>query len=305
MQPTGLAFCENAYNIEVSPRGKSTSLRIYPAVPGLTLYNYVSVNPGIKKSYLYVTGAPYMNDRVVLGEVNGPFTGFSQVPDPALFCAYTLLNRLKRAGIGIRDSCTTVYRQKLLNKYKRTERKTFYTHYSPALAQLVYHTNQVSQNFYAETFLRMIALVDGNYGSTSGGTGAVIKYFKEQGVNMHGFYMADGSGVSRYDAVTPRFLCDMLCTYARDKKIFSYFYQSLPISGESGTLRRLGTDSVTLGKVHAKGGYMSRVSSLAGYVTAKNGMMYAFSIMFNNQEWDNEATRKKLEHLMLLMARLN
>ena len=94
----------------------------------------------------------------------------------------------------ISDTSTTYLKLKFEAKNaSKKERKTFYTYHSPSLAQLVYHTNKVSQNFYAETLLRLISIADGNYGSTAGGVNGVINYFKQKKVDLHGFFMVDGS----------------------------------------------------------------------------------------------------------------
>jgi D-alanyl-D-alanine carboxypeptidase/D-alanyl-D-alanine-endopeptidase (penicillin-binding protein 4) len=226
------------------------------------------------------------------------------VPDPALYCAYTLMKQLQKNNIIVKDSCSTVLKLKFENKYLKKERKTFHSTYSPSLAQLVYHTNQVSQNFYAESFLRTLGIADGNFGSTASGVNAVIKFFREKNIDLRGFFMVDGSGVSRYDAISTKFLCDMLSAYSKDTSMFNAFYNSLPVAGESGTLRNIAAETNAAGNIHAKSGYMTRVRSYAGYVKTKSGKMLTFAMIMNNQEWDNIGTRTRFEKFMVLMAEL-
>jgi D-alanyl-D-alanine carboxypeptidase/D-alanyl-D-alanine-endopeptidase (penicillin-binding protein 4) len=60
------------------------------------------------------------------------------------------------------------------------------------------------------------------------------------------------------------------------------FVDSLPVSGaEKGTLRRrlLGPD--VRGRVRAKTGHISGVSTLSGYVESKSGDLFTFSILVN------------------------
>ena len=293
------------YDVKVSASEKGVYFRSSPPVPGLVLHNQLLWNKNIGKSYLYVSGAPYQEERTLLGEVDGAFEDRSAVPDPALYCAYTLMKHLQKNGLKITDSCSTVLKLRFANKYVKKERKTFHSTYSPSLAQLIFHTLQVSQNFYAETFLRTLALADGGFGSTSSGVNAVIHYFKEKKIDLHGFYMVDGSGVSRYDALNTKFLCDMLTAYSKDSSMFKTFYDALPVSGISGTLRNVADDFNSKGKIHAKSGYMSRVRSYAGYVTVKSGKTLIFAMIMNNQGWDANETRDRLEKLMVLLTELD
>lgn len=303
--PCGLSFRENMYDIHVVAGANGIYSRVSPPVPGLVLHNQIVLNKSVYKPYVYVCGAPYQNERSLLGEVSGNFEGRSAAPDPALYCAYTLMKQLQKSNIHAKDSCTTVLKLRQEGKYTKKERKTFHSTFSPSLGQLVYHTLQVSQNFYAETFLRTVALADGNYGSTASGVNAVIKYFREKKIDLHGFFMVDGSGVSRYDALNTKFLCDMLLAYSKDSSMFRTFYNSLPVAGESGTLRNVADETSAEGNVHAKSGYMSRVRSYAGYVTTKSGKQLIFAMIMNNQEWDAGETKERLEKLMVLMADLD
>ena len=301
--PCGLSFRENMFDIDLIAGNKGLSYKVSPPVPGMILHNQVLVNTAVKP-YVYVMGAPYQNERVMYGEVNGTYECRSASPDPALYCVYTLMKTMQRKNISIKDSCGTVRQWRLENKYTKKDRKTFHNTYSPALSSLVFHTNQVSQNFYAETFLRTMGTVCGSFGSTSSGVNVVMNYFRQKKIDLHGLFMVDGSGVSRYDAISTKFLCDMLTAYSKDSSMFSIFFNSLPVAGKSGTLTNVGNETSAEGKIHAKSGYMTRVRSYAGYVKTKSGKMLVFAMIMNNQEWDATETRERLEKLMVLMSEL-
>ena len=299
----GLSFCENMYELEVVCSGSNTSCRVRPEVPGLKLYNQVKVNKGINKSYAYVMGAPYMDERVVLGEAASSFEAKSNVPDPAFFCAYTLYKYLRKSGITVKDSCTTMRRIKQSGKWEKKERKAFFTTYSPALADIVAHTNAVSQNFYAETLLKAMSVHENGYGSTSGGVAAVIKYWKDKGIDLRGFYMVDGSGVSRFNSITPKQLTEMLIDYSKDARIFPSLYNSLPVAGY-GSTSDVCAGTLAQDNVHFKSGYMTRVRCFTGYVDTKKGKRLAFTMMANNYMYEVQEMRNKLEQLMVMMAEL-
>ena len=56
----------------------------------------------------------------------------------------------------------------------------------------------------------------------------------------------------------------------------------MPIAGVDGTMRNRLRNSEAHGNLRAKTGSLTGVSSLAGYVKAKNGHQYAFVIINQN-----------------------
>ncbi len=304
--PCGLNIRENTYDLMLTPAGGGVSLRTSPSVPGLKLYNQVVHNPSIGKSYAYVQGAPFQFERTVLGEISSYHEERSAIPDPALFCAQKLQQSLEDNGISVRDTATT-QRLVRLNHVKidvKEGRKTLGTTASPSLEQLVYHTNQVSQNFYAEAILRALALREKGYGSTYGGVGVVYNFWRSKGIDLRGMCMVDGCGISRFNTITTRQLAGMLRVFAKDSAVFPKFYRSLPVAGESGTIRKLADGTLAEGNLHAKSGTMSRVRAYAGYVKTKSGKLLCFAMIGNNTLWSEQQLRDKFERLFVLMAEL-
>ena len=87
----------------------------------------------------------------------------------------------------------------------------------------------------------------------------------------------DGSGISRYNMVTPRTLIAVLKKIHQRvgwQKIQTYF----PKSGVSGTL----TAYPNLKNVYAKTGTLRHNHNLSGYWESPKGNKYAFSIMVNH-----------------------
>lgn len=304
--PSGLSIHENQFTISLSGSGGHVSMSYNPKIPGMKLYNQCVCNPSIGKSYAYVTGGPYQFERCVQGEVNGSLEARGSIPDPALLCAQLLKTELENRGIKVGDSATTI-RLIRLNGLKLESaggRKVITSTSSATLADLVYHTNQISQNFYAETILRAIALKEKGYGSTFGGAGAVYTFWKNHNVDIQGLYMVDGSGLSRNNSITTKQLVSMLRVFAKDTVMFPSFYRSLPVAGESGTIRKLADSTAAEGNLRAKSGTMSRVRSYAGYVDTKSGNRMAFAMIGNNTQWELSEIRDKFEKLFVLMAEL-
>ena len=304
--PCGLNIRENMYDLQLTPTGSGVSIKTSPFIPGMKLYNQVAKNPGIAKSYAYVTGAPYQFERTALGEIGAYTEVRSPIPDPALFCAQRLKQSLSGYGIGLRDSATTVRLMRLnyLKSEAKEGRKSITGNGSASLSQLVYHTNQISQNFYAETILKTIGMREKGYGSSFGGVSSIYSYWRSKGVDLTGMCMVDGSGLSRNNTVTSHQLVDMLRIISKDSAVFPSFFRSLPVAGESGTIRKLADGTAAEGNVHAKSGTMSRIRAYAGYVYTRSGKLLCFAVIGNNTQWDVMQLRDKFERLFVLMAEL-
>jgi D-alanyl-D-alanine carboxypeptidase/D-alanyl-D-alanine-endopeptidase (penicillin-binding protein 4) len=95
--------------------------------------------------------------------------------------------------------------------------------------------------------------------------------------------MVDGSGLSRFNLITPLETVHLLSIMNRSPYAEA-FYNSLAIPGGEGTLknRRKGTSAATLMNVRAKTGTMTHARNFSGYVTTKNGALLAFSFLCNN-----------------------
>ncbi|HEX9740232.1 MAG TPA: D-alanyl-D-alanine carboxypeptidase, partial [Ignavibacteriaceae bacterium] len=119
------------------------------------------------------------------------------------------------------------------------------------------------------------------YGTTENGIEAVSNVLKEMGINPEGLVMADGSGVSQLNLISPRHFINVL-SYMFNNDYFIPFYNSLPIAGIDGTLgtRMKGTRAENL--VRAKTGYLAYGRSLSGYAYTGDNEPVAFSIIANN-----------------------
>lgn len=115
------------------------------------------------------------------------------------------------------------------------------------------------------------------------GTDAIHAFMKTAlGFNPDNYRIADGSGVSLYNYISPRLLLEYLKYAYYHRDIFLPLYESLPIAGVDGTLQHRMKQSKARGKVRAKTGSVTGVSSLAGYVKASNGHQLAFVIINQN-----------------------
>jgi D-alanyl-D-alanine carboxypeptidase/D-alanyl-D-alanine-endopeptidase (penicillin-binding protein 4) len=111
----------------------------------------------------------------------------------------------------------------------------------------------------------------------------------------------DGSGLSRMNLVSP------LSTAAVLRKMYSSpfyqdFYQSLPIAGVDGTLKRRMKDSPAVGVVRAKTGFVRHARNLSGYTTDRAGNDYLFVILVNNYRVKTSYINRLQDKIAILLT---
>lgn len=304
----GLSFAENQYVVRGRLKNGAVYLTPQTRLPEHKLVNELVVDKSGGQSYVYVSGMPYVTQQLVKGGVSRDSMLFSlkpHIPDPAYYAAHQLYLALTRdTTFIVKDSSSTVRRLRIAHRYNQTERKTIQSLGSQAVRFIAGRTNRVSQNYYAETLLKTIALAKRGHGSTYGGSMQVREYLKSLGINTAGFIMADGSGLSRFNKITPRQLSSLLTAMSNDSTAFYPYFNSLAITGKVGTLRKLCKGKAADGKIHGKSGYMTLVRSYTGYVDARNGRRYAFCMMANNYNYTAVGMRDQFERIMNYMAEL-
>jgi D-alanyl-D-alanine carboxypeptidase/D-alanyl-D-alanine-endopeptidase (penicillin-binding protein 4) len=163
-----------------------------------------------------------------------------------------------------------------------TERlDTLFVYQSLPLRDVLRAMLKPSQNQIAEILLKTIALQRTGVGRADSGASVVAKQLLAWGAQPDGFIIRDGSGLSRYDYVTPETLVHVLAAIQRDTA-FSAFYDGLPIAGVDGTIAHRMRGTPAAGNVHAKTGFVANARSLSGYVTTADGHVLIFSALCNN-----------------------
>ncbi|RMF58853.1 MAG: D-alanyl-D-alanine carboxypeptidase/D-alanyl-D-alanine-endopeptidase [Calditrichaeota bacterium] len=157
-------------------------------------------------------------------------------------------------------------------------------HLSQPLAYLLTRTNKFPyNNLYAELILKTLgAELEGPPGTARKGTTEIKRFLSEVGADTTKFALADGSGVSRYDLLTPALVVRLLKYMYEDFTVSAEFLASLPIAGVDGTLQHRMQGTAAEGKLRAKTGTLRGVSALSGYTTTGDGEPLAFSMMMQH-----------------------
>ena len=151
---------------------------------------------------------------------------------------------------------------------------------SHSLKEILEPMLKESDNLYAESMFFQIASLQGVRPAKAAHARQLIKKtLGKAGVSEIPYRIADGSGLSLYNYVTPEILTRLLIYAYRDQRIFMNLYAALPIAGQDGTLKKRMKEPYVSGKVRAKTGTLSGISSLAGYALTPNYHMLAFCII--------------------------
>ncbi|WP_060883791.1 D-alanyl-D-alanine carboxypeptidase/D-alanyl-D-alanine endopeptidase [Streptomyces caniscabiei] len=166
---------------------------------------------------------------------------------------------------------------------------------SPPLSTLVERMLTNSDNDIAEALARQVALATGEQPSFEGGAAAIKKELKKLEVPLEGVEFADGSGLSRGNALTPALLTALLAkSAAPDHPGLRPVLTGLPVAGFTGTLRnRYPSDADGTGVVRAKTGTLSNVNTLAGTVVDTDGRLLAFAFLATETPLENTDAAKK------------
>ena len=201
------------------------------------------------------------------GTLRGFGNGFQS--NPPLFVAQRMRAALKARGVEVQRPARA--------GRAPAEATELVAMRSPRLASLVRHTNQVSDNYYAEMLLKGLGAEAGRPGSTTAGATEVKRFQGELGVSTK---VLDGSGLSRGNSASARAVGKML-VQVRGKPWFDSFYRSLPLAGRTGTLRKRMLGTAAHGRCRAKTGTLNGVSALAGYCRARGDRPLVFAVLVN------------------------
>ncbi len=168
---------------------------------------------------------------------------------------------------------------------------------SETLANIVRYMNHESDNFTAEMLLKQLGAVSGAAGSTAAGARAVLAALAETGVPTAGLVIADGSGLSSLDRLTPASIVGVLHAAWLSQTLRQPFVRSLAVASVSGTMRHRLPE--LKGLVRAKTGTTDVATALSGLI----GNRYAFAVLENGSPVASWAARIAQDRFVTLLAK--
>lgn len=240
--------------------------------------------------YFYVS--PYAHKMVFANVFDGKNFLNTSLPEAPTYLANLLRSSLIKSKLPISGAVINVKTQE-----KSENRQVLYTYQSPTLEEIIHYTNQHSDNGLAEAIMRMVGFQKYGDQTVSSGKEAVIDHLTAIGFDLNGFNYIDGSGLSHSNTVMPIAQAKFLASRMKEEYFKDYF-DSLPIAGQSGTLRHMFLNSDANGQIFAKTGTLNKVKALAGFIKTKSGRTLTFSLLVNNYAGSVAQVKQKMEALL-------
>lgn len=259
--------------------GDTARLTLAPDLGVLRVRNELRTDPTARTAEVEIRRALGSDELIVHGVVPADTATRSwrvALPDPALAFVAALRRSLVDAGLpvegglAVADATAPPLRRHLL-----------FVDRSPPLAELLGRMLKPSQNQWAELFLRTLGWELRGQGTTVAGLAVVDSLVAAWGLPWEGLRPEDGSGLSRANLVSPRFLVALLQRMARSPHA-DLWRRSLPIAGVDGTLAQRLRGTPAQGRVIAKTGTLGNVRALSGYLLRPDGAVWVFSVLVNH-----------------------
>lgn len=281
----GLQFNQNAAQVVAAPGpapGEPAIVTVKPPYAGLSLQSDVQTAEAGTQPLLVPRAVVRSPSTVLAGSVavdSPPVTRALAVANPVRYYATAVREALRGAGI---DAGEAVDIADLAVVPTAANGQVLMSHRSPTLASLADTMMRFSQNLYAESLLRTLGLVRMGSGTAEAGRTVVQHTLEAWGIPASEIRLVDGSGLSRYNLLTPRAMVSMLAHVYGDARLRDPFVATLPRAGRTGTLSNRMKGTAAEGLVAAKTGSFSNARAIAGFVTTADGEPLAFSIVANN-----------------------
>lgn len=162
--------------------------------------------------------------------------------------------------------------------------RVLWQHRSMPLAAMLGRMWQPSDNLIAETLLDELGTTAAG-DSRANGLAAETSWLRSVDIEPETLTIADGSGMSAYDRVTPRALVSVL-RHDWTGKSRDTVLRALPAPGQPGTLEHTFTGTPLVGHLFAKTGTSNHTRTLAGYLQTQHGT-FIFALMVN--DWIDSA----------------
>ncbi len=191
---------------------------------------------------------------------------------PELFTLQLLRNKLEQSNIKIegRVLIDTISRGKPVAAIRRP------------IDSVLTEINKNSNNLATENLLKTLsAEISKTRGNSEASISLVNKFLSSIEIDTNKIVIADGSGVSRYNLLSPNAVVKLLSYYHRNQK-YNRLYSTLSTAGVDGTLKNRFQTGNVKNNFRGKTGTHSDALSLSGYLRNSNNDTLAFSIFFNN-----------------------
>jgi len=276
--------------------GEGVTVEMIPKTTFATIDNQAVTVPKSADDSLMIQRTWNGTNRIAIGgtlALNDTIEEQVSIRNPDAYFLTLLAERLRSYGISASVEGRNAVEQG----------RTAALRFSRNLAAVAAFMNKESDNLSAENVLRILGSVrHGSPGTAEKGLHVVREFLSSKGIDTSRVVLVDGSGVSRYNLISPEVITQLLAALYADRNSFSTFYNSLAVAGRDGTLEKRMRGSAAAGVIHAKTGSLAGVSSVSGYAETADGEMLAFSIMMQNFPAGHRHYREVQDRIMLCIS---
>jgi len=282
---SGLQYNENTVQATIAPgatAGAPAVVSLAPDGSHLDVDNRVTTAAAGTAPSIAAQRSPGSHRLELRGSIpldSAPFVRVVSVDNPTLFFVSAFRNALIAAGVDVQGPPMDI--DDLAETQSPGSGMVLDSYRSPPLSTLALRLMKNSQNLYAETLLKTLGAA-GGAPTFEGGRQIAGETLAPWGLAAAGLVQVDGSGLSRYNYLTPETLVTLLMHIRQDDRLRLPFEASLPIAGRDGTLAARMIGTAAEGNARAKSGTLANVRSLAGFVTSADGQPLIFAIVANN-----------------------
>ena len=301
-----LQFNDGVIDLEIFPGSSAPAPAIVvldPATQYVRVTNLTRTMPEGSNTAIRIEREESGAGIIVRGEVAadaGSLTRRVAVREPGLYFVSVLREVLRESGIAV-EGPAIHYRSIGLEDPAIANAFPVFMYRSPPMDEVVTAMMKPSQNQIAEMILRTVDRESGGEGTARGARVVLDSLFTAWEFENTAIRVADGSGLSRYDLLSPAFLVELL--EHMDRSFYrEEWIASLPIAGRDGTLASRMRDEPLFEQVLAKTGTLGNVRALSGYLTTQRGERIAFSMLINANLLGSNAADRVAEAALARIA---
>jgi len=298
---SALQFNEGNVQLRLGPGdavGDRAAATVSPDFAGLTLSNLIVTSPPGSLGNVTRRRLPGSSKLELRGSLplrGRPYSQTASVDNPTLYFVAALRVALLADGIQVSGAAVDI--DDLPSPPSHDRLVPLITYQSPPLSMLATTMMKLSQNQFAEAMFKTVGA-----GTFEGARTTERETLQRWGIDPVGIVLADGSGLSRYNYITPDAMVAVLTHVARSEQLRATYQATLPIAGRDGTLELRMKGTAAEGRAFVKTGSMTAVRTAAGFVLTADGQTLAFAIFANNFENSSAVINAATDEIIARLA---
>lgn len=280
--------------------GRVPEIHFEPNASGLRLINRAKTVAKGQRNTLTVRRTYNTNQVVISGNIplGSSLKEWVTLYNPTLSTLYSFKSSLLTQGIQFEKTSIVNYGP------APTDAKSLGTKRSMPLKELMVPFMKLSNNSIADILVKTMGKEVHGEGTREAGLQVMRSFGNEIGLDTSTSLFEDGSGMSHKNAI-PANTQTLLLMTIQQKSWYPSFLNSMPVAGQSnrltgGTLRHRLGNPLTSNKVIAKTGTIDGVNALSGYIQAKSGKWYTFSVLTQN---NSRSMGQSIDDVVAALAR--